>query len=243
MPSTPLFILRNAGIPPENYLDFKKLRQSYIRESGGLDRASKGAIDWLTGLESVKNGYIREMRRGEVFMPGKMYFMDYSPIYKDRPYNTLPLIICLSDTDYPSSQTFLMSVLRFLRIKPEKGHMLGINLNWLPERVKENFVQGYVNLNRSQLLNEMKGNKSMNSKRQIGLGVTYQDLTDLDRQFFFSYAVRNYYKPGIRKAYEISYEFWYLMSTYQPNNNFQNTNISQVYEGYRRYITNKAKTF
>jgi hypothetical protein len=241
MPSTPLYITRNSGQDPESYLKFKKLRQDYIRESGGLEKASKGAFEWLTGLESVKNGYIREMKRGDVFEPGKLYFMDYVPIYKDRPYNTLPLIICLSDTNYPGARGFLQSVLRLFGVRPEKNHLLGINLNWLPEKVKENFVQGYVNLARGQLLTEMKGNKAMNVKRQSGLKITYEDLKNLNNDFFFSYAVRNYYKPGIRKAYEISYEYWYLMTTLQPNRNFKNISILQVYDGYRRYIINKSQ--
>ncbi len=243
MPSTPLLIqifqteqLKKA----EDYLKIKKRRENFVKEAKSLSNASKAAIDWLEASESTKNLRIEKITESSKYQPGKMYVFDYpNPLWPDEPYDQKPVVICLGETGRDAARLSAGFQGKFDRkYIYEPGYMIGININWLPEIMKPNFLQEWFNFFKPQLLQQFTSPKGLDVKQQTELQFKYSDLFPLEKTFFFSYAIKMYHKPSIKNPYELTYENWYLASCIIPKF-FKNTSLGQVTEGYRQYIRNK----
>lgn len=243
MPSTPLLIqifqteqLKKA----EDYLKIKKRRDNFIKEAKSLSNASKAATDWLDESEATKNLRVEKISEGSQYQPGKLYVFDYpNPLWPEEPYDQKPIVICLGETGRDAGRLSAGFQGKFDRkYIYEPGYMIGININWLPEIMKPNFLQEWFNFFKPQLLQQFTAPKGLNVKQQTALQFKYSDLFPLEKTFYFSYAIKMYHKPSIKKPYELTYEHWYLASCIIPKF-FKNTNLGQVTEGYRQYIRNK----
>jgi hypothetical protein len=243
MPNTPLLIhIRETQKLSRvaDYLQIKKRRDTYIREAKSLDNASVTALKWVEDVESIKNTSVKQIKNTDRFIPGKMYLMDYpNPIWPEEPYDKKPIIICLGETGRDANRLSEGFQGKFNRkYIYEPGYMIGININFLPEIVKSNFLQGWFDLFKPQLLQQFNTENGLKVEKQKGLQFKYNDLFSLEKTFFFSYAIRMYSKPHIKKAYELTYENWHLASCIIPKY-FQHTNLTLVTEAYQQYIRNK----
>lgn len=244
MPSTPLLIhlyqteqLKRA----DDYLKVKKRREDFIKEAKSLSNASNAAEDWIQESESTKNSRVKKITNSDQYQPGKLYVFDYSdPLWPNEPHDQKPVVICLGETGRDSGRLSAGFQGKFSRkYIYEPGYMIGININWLPEIMKPNFLQEWFYFFRPQLMQQFIDNKSLNVRQQTALQFRYSDLFALEKTFYFSYAIKMYHKASIKEAYELTYENWFLASCIIPRF-FKNTNLVQVTEGYRQYIRNKS---
>lgn len=243
MPNTPLLIhiyetqrLKKVA----DYLKIKKRRETYIKEAKGSSNASQTAVDWVQEFESTKNSSVKLLKSSDHFVPGKMYLFDYpKPLWPNEPYDQKPIVICLGETGRDSGRLEAGFQGKFDRkYIYQSGYMIGININFLPEIVKSNFLQGWFNAFKPQLLQQFSTENGLNVNKQKALQFKYDDLFPLEKTFYFSYAIRMYSTQQITKAYELTYENWHLASCIIPKF-FKNTNLSLVTEGYQKYIRNK----
>lgn len=247
MPSTPLLIhiyetQRLAKVA--EYLKIKKRRETFIREAKSLTNASKAALDWVEEVESTKNSSVRHITASDQFVPGKMYLFDYpNPLWPEEPFDQKPIVICLGETGRDARRLEAGFQGKFNRkYIYEPGYMIGININFIPEIAKANFLQGWFDAFKPQLLQQFNTENGLNVKKQKALQFKYDDLFPLEKTFYFSYAIRMYSKPQIKKAYELTYENWHLASCIIPKY-FKHTNLTMVTEGYRQYIRNKRSKY
>jgi hypothetical protein len=243
MPSTPLLIhiYESQKLSKvSEYLQIKKRRATFIKEAKSLDKASKAALAWAREIESTKNSTVKPMKPTDTFIPGKMYLFDYPhPVNPEDPFDKKPVMICLGETGKDKRRLEAGFLGKFDRpYIYEPGHIIGINLNYIPELVKPNFLQGWFNYFKPQLLQQFHDPRSLNVKKQQALQFKYRDLFPLEKTFYFSYAIRMYDKNLIKKAYELTYENWHIASCIIPKY-LTHTNLTLVTEGYRQYIRNK----
>ena len=222
MPSTPLdFIIKGVGILDP--MEIKKNRGMYIKESKSLPIASKGAIEWYEESETFKNFQIKRIRTGEELKLGKLYFFDYDPLDRNQIYDIKPLIISLG------------------RIGAKDGSVeTGINLNYFPENVKSAILDFYFRIFANRLRREVRSSSAYNVQKQNGIGITWEELAPLEKRLRISYGVKNYKIGRMTDISEFTYESWYQMTTYQPNVDFRNATLAEVYRNYFEYIKNKA---
>lgn len=222
MPSTPLsFILKAAGVLDP--IEIKKNRDMYIKESKSLQLASNGAIEWYEDTETSKNFQIKNLRPGEPLKIGKLYFFEYDPLDNKQIYDTKPLIISLGRTGARDGSV-----------------ETGINLNYFPENIKSAILDFYFRTFSNRIKGEIRGNKAYNVEKQQAINITWDELAAIEKRLFISYGVKNYKIGRIADISEFTYESWYQMSTYQPNTDFRNATVGEVYRDYFRYIKNKT---
>lgn len=243
MPSTPLLIHIYESqylTRTTDYLKIKSRRENFIKEAKSLDNASRAALDWVEETESIKNSTVKLLKNSDQFQPGKMYLMDYpNPLWPEEPYDKKPVLICLGETGRDANRLSAGFLGKFDRkYIYEPGYMIGININYMPEIVKPNFLQGWFNFFKPQMLQQFSSQNGLDVKKQKALQFKYSDLFPLEKTFYFSYAIRMYSKKQIKKAYELTYENWHLASCIIPKS-FERTNLNLVTEGYRQYIRNK----
>lgn len=243
MPNTPLLIHVHETEQKKKLSDYLKIRarrEGFIKDAKGLDNASAVALEWLRDSKTSKNSRIKKIEDVRGYIPGKMYVFDYpDPLYPMEPYDQKPVVICLGETGRDSARLMAGFTGRYYReylTKP--GYMIGININFIPEPIKPHFLQGWVDFFKPQLMMQFQSPRGLNVERQTALQFKYSDLFSLEKTFFFSYAIRMYYLPGINNGTELTYENWYLASCIIPRS-FKGTNLSQIGEGYREYIRNK----
>jgi hypothetical protein len=243
MPNTPLLIhiyetqkLAKAA----EYLKIKKRREAFVKEAKSLSNASNVALSWVEEVESIKNSTVKQLKDTDQFVPGKMYLFDYpNPLWPEEPFDQKPIVICLGETGRDSNRLEAGFQGKFSRkYIYEPGYMIGININFIPEIAKPNFLQAWFDAFKPQLLQQFNSENGLNVKKQKALQFKYNDLFPLEKTFFFSYAIRMYSKPQIKKAYELTYENWHLASCIIPKY-FKGTNLALVSEGYQQYIRNK----
>lgn len=247
MPSTPILIHIYESEKQKKASDYLKIRQrreQFIKDAKGLDNASNAVQDWLKESRTTKNSRIKKIEDVTGYMPGKMYVFDYpDPLYPMEPYDQKPVVICLGETGRDSARLMAGFFGRYYReylTKP--GYMIGININYIPEQIKPHFLQGWVDFFKPQLMMQFQSPRGLNVNLQTALQFKYSDLFSLEKTFFFSYAIRMYYLPGINNGTELTYENWHLASCIVPRF-FKGTNLVQIEAGYREYIRNKITKY
>ena len=165
----------------------KKQIKELTRESGSKRAARLVAEKWFT--ESVGNRQLKEATYVRTrFEPGKIYVFNYSPITKDLPwYDMNPVVLAIERVD---------------------DNDLGVNLNLLPVRVKEQLLDDLYRRSESAIKNASKGSKTLNAKTQTALRITYDGMKSYLKQSGCDFAIRQY-KPN-RKSRQavVSYNRW-----------------------------------
>lgn len=239
MPNTPLLIHAFQS-RLNNYINIKKSRDLFITEAKGFNTASNAVLNWIEDKQNIKNLSIKKIKNADKYQPGKMYYMEYpNPLWPNEPFDAKPLIICLGETGKDSnilSAGFQGKFDRKYIYQP--GYMIGININFIPESIKSNFLQTWFNFFEPQLESQFKSSLGLNVEKQTGLRFIYSDLFPIEKKIYFSYAVRMYKKAQIKSSLELTYENWYLASCIAPRS-FRGTDLTTVNENYKRYIKNK----
>jgi len=179
--------------------DFEKDLESYIKENKGRKRASKRS---QIDLYKVSKSF------GGILNPGKMYIFNYyTP--DEAEYDTNPIVIGLGRSD--------------------DGNQLGLNLHYIPYRVRVQLIQRIYTSFDSFIKQQIKG-------RGLGNPTLQQPITQLNWDnlkasygnfFNLNYAVRQYRVDRMKKPLVIGFENWYLGAV-NDENMFYGTTILEA---------------
>lgn len=157
------------------------------RSAGGKKKARRLAEDWYD--DSLKSRRITEVvATRQRFLPGKIYTFEYDPITENLPwFDQNPVVLAIERVD---------------------GNDLGINLNLLPVRIKEQLLDDLYTRLEGQIKNASSGNRFNNAQQQRPLRITYSGMKAYLKRYGFDFAIRQY-KPNrkFRQAV-VSYENW-----------------------------------
>lgn len=161
----------------------KKQINDLVKEHGSRKAARSFADNWYEkGRRDRSVTEVSNVR--ERFRPGKIYSFSYSPITEDLPwYDRHPVVLAL---DTPNDND------------------LGVNLNLLPIRIKEQLLDDLYDALSGQI-RSAKGNNAANDRP---LRITYDGVKAYLDRYGFGFAIRQY-KPN-RKTRQsvISYDSW-----------------------------------
>lgn len=158
-----------------------------IKEAGSKSRARSEAEDWYN--EAVRSRGIKEATRIRTrFQPGKIYVFEYDPITENLPwFDQNPVVLALERVD---------------------GNDLGINLNLLPVRLKEQLMDDLYDRMEGQINNASTGNKNRNATAQSPLRITYDGMKSYLRRYGYDFAIRQYKPNRKRRQAVVSYQNW-----------------------------------
>lgn len=204
-----------------------KRYKDYIKASGGKNKAEREALSWLTeAAKDRTNEELVELQSSHVFMPGKMYMFQYNAkTYLDPlPYfDTKPTIISLGVNT---------NVKPFIEI--------GININYLPDKVAEKFLNKLAEGFDSQLNESTRGRKSYSADSQDALRINYSIIKPLIEAYHLGFAVKNYIPTRKGKIKSISYENWHK-GILIDQDGFKGATRAKVHRDYGQYIKDKLK--
>lgn len=195
-----------------------KIRE-LVKESGGRNKAKKFAEQWFETSKKKMNEKQVIVTRDK-FQPGKIYVFRYDdPKYKTTLewWDRNPVVLALYT---------------------EGENDLGINLNLLPVKIKEQLLDFiYDRLEGLIKLNTM-GNRANNAERQKHLSLTYTVAKSFLERFGFDFAIRQYIPSRKANQAVVAYEKWPEMALCD----FIDINggtISQVQAMYRNHLRKK----
>jgi hypothetical protein len=197
----------------------KKRIKELVKESGGRNRAKKSAELWFETSRRKMNEKQVVFTRDK-FQPGKIYVFRYDdPKYKNTLewWDRNPVV---------------------LAIYSEEENDLGINLNLLPIKIKEELLDFiYDRLEGLIKLNTM-GNRANNAERQRHLSLTYTVAKSFLERFGFDFAIRQYIPSRKANQAVVAYEKWPEVALCD----FIDINggtITQVHAMYRNHLRKK----
>ena len=158
-----------------------------IGEFGSRAKAKKKAMEWYQkALKSFRNNAV--VKKGERFLPGKIYVFRYdTPVTENLQWwDRNPVVLALDS---------------------QNKNDLGINLNLIPEEVKETILNElHIKLN-GQIKTETT-RASQNASAQGQLNLTYDGAKRFLDQYGLGFAIRQY-KPELKgKQAIVYYENW-----------------------------------
>lgn len=187
--------------------DFNKTLDKYVKDNKGPVLASRQS------QKDMSNQGLRSLGR---FKIGKMYsFRYFTP---DEPkYDTYPLIISLGAY--------------------QDGHILGLNLHYLPYTVRVDFVSRIIKSYTSFFSRQIAGNIIKNPRLQPALnGFNYNSLNEaFGSRYNFKHAIHMYKLDRIGSPIIIGYENWHL-GVVNNENYFIGTNINEAQALYYKNI-------
>ncbi len=206
--------------------DFKKLYNAFIKHHGGVNKAKKYAKTWLERERKfpiVNTSPDLRVYKGRM-EAGKIYNYKYNPKTKDdlAYYDKNPLVLALG----PSRQY--------------KGLDIGINLNFLPPKVKLNLMTIVYNNSKSKIRRSRKKYSGI-----IRKGKTPNPIKDeYSSKFWYtvakrlipkelSWAIRSYYADRRSKTVVISYNKWQEVSVLDIAD-MEGITLQKAYELYAR---------
>jgi hypothetical protein len=155
-----------------------------VKEHGSKKAARSFADSWYeSSRKSRKLDEVTSVR--EQFKPGKIYSFEYrDPITKDLPWFDMhPVVLALDSNN---------------------SNDLGVNLNLLPIRVKEQMLD--------DLYESLKGQKNSSNGRKAAndrpLRKTYDGIKAYLDRFGFGFAIRQYKPERNRNQAVITYKSW-----------------------------------
>ena len=195
-----------------------KIRE-LVKESGGRNRAKKSSEQLFeTSMKKIIEKQVVVTR--DKFQPGKIYVFRYDdPKYKTTLewWDRNPVVLALY---------------------AEGENDLGINLNLLPVKIKEELLDFiYDRLEGLIKLNTM-GNRANNAERQRHLSLTYTVAKSFLERFGFDFAIRQYIPSRKANQAVVAYEKWPEMALCD----FIDINggtITQVQAMYRNHLRKK----
>lgn len=154
----------------------------------GKTRARKIAEEWFSdSLRSRKEDTVVSTRTA--FEPGKIYVFEYAPVTKNLPwFDKNPVVLAMDPT--PS------------------GDDIGVNLNLLPIRIKEQMLDDLYNNLEGQIKSASSGSKENHAKRQRALRITYDGVKNYLDQYGFGFAIRRYKRNRKTRQAVVSYNRW-----------------------------------
>ena len=162
----------------------KREIQKMIKLHGSKRAARSFADDWYDkGRNDRKVNEVSSVR--ERFQPGKIYSFEYKdPITKDLPwFDKHPVVLALDS---------------------KNKNDMGVNLNLLPIRVKEQMLDDLYEAMKGQ----MAGAKGSNAARDRGIRVTYDGVKAYLDRFGFGFAIRQYIVERKQSQATITYKAW-----------------------------------
>lgn len=157
------------------------------REAGSKKAARKRAEDWFE--ESVKDRRITEAKyTRNRFQPGKIYVFEYNPITENLPwFDKNPVVLAIEQVD---------------------GNDLGINLNLLPVKLKEQLLEDLYNRLENQIDASGSKRKASDAEKQKPLRITYDGMKAYLKRFGFDFAIRQYIPNRKINQAVVSYDKW-----------------------------------
>jgi len=164
------------------------------------------------------------------FIPGKIYILDYDPLYKNVLdfYDRKPIIIC--------NKTF----------HTKTGNLIlqGINLNFLPEPVRvqtlDSFYEAFENDIQKSYEMGMMGKVNLNISKIVSFFNEWVQVMGLFKKaggVDYSYAYRNYIIPRIAKVRYIEYQHWEWLP-FLRTEDIIGLSVSQIYKQYYNSLKN-----
>jgi len=157
------------------------------KEAGSKSKARSASEKWFK--ESSKSRSLTEAQQTRSrFEPGKIYVFDYKPITKDLPwFDASPLVLALE----------------------HKGENdLGINLNLLPNKIKEELLDTLYDRMKGQIKNATSGKRGENALRQAPLRITYEGMSAYLKRYGYDFAIRQYVPNRKIRQTVVSYTKW-----------------------------------
>ena len=197
---------------------------TYYKESNrGYINTVNLTKDWYNAINesNYKDNSVLKFKSNTIFEIGKIYKFKYIPILKDKLlfYDLQPLILYLGID--------------------ENNLYNGINLNLLPIKFRENFLDKiYTKFYRE--INREIFRFPMDSKKQSPLSIKYDILEKIFKIDYFKFAYRTYYFSNMKNITVFSYENWYRI-LYLEDYKFKKQNVKQIYKLFNTYFKNKSK--
>jgi len=158
--------------------------QKMIKLHGSKRAARSFADEWYDkGRSNRKVTEVSNVR--ERFQPGKIYSFVYKdPITKDLPwFDQHPVVLALDS---------------------KNKNDMGVNLNLLPIRVKEQMLDELYEAMKGQIA----GAKGANAGRERGIRVTYDGVKAWLDRFGFGFAIRQYIVERKQLQATVAYTAW-----------------------------------
>ena len=189
---------------------FDKLEREAFR--GGIQARTKESMRWfrtrVSQMKSVnRTSLMKDARNRKRFIYGDMYMYMYDPKHKRTLpyYDRFPLTI---------------------PIEPAKGGFLGLNLHYLPQTLRAQFLD--------QLYDRTNNTKFDESTR---FNVTYKMLKGLSGKPYFKACVKHYLTSQIRSSFAIVDSADWEIAIFLPTESFRKSSMENVWKESRKKIS------
>lgn len=153
------------------------------KEAGGKTKAKKAAEEWFVkSSTSIREGSVQ--RTGQRFRPGKIYVFRYENPKWAFWWDSNPVVLALNPAD--------------------NGNDMGINLNMLPNSVKEELLDFIY----EQYQGFIKGQTLKQAKSQANLSLTYEGAKSFLSRYGFDFAIRQYIPNRKSNQAVVGYDNW-----------------------------------
>ena len=213
--------------------ELKNRIKDQLKEFGGMKKAHEYAIDWLNTMEeNTVNESVAVLKgRYSKFEVGKMYIFRY----KAKTY--------LDPLPYYDMHPVIISLGRNKKTKPYIE--MGININYLPDKVRMLFLNALYNLYKVQIHDRTLGNKYQEARKQkpltMSTGRYARALMMIIKKYHLEFAIKNYIPQRKKKILGISYENWHMGYFLLDNKNFKGATTPMVHRHYATYVRKKLQ--
>jgi hypothetical protein len=159
-----------------------------LSKNGGRAKAIRTAEKWFKN--SLKARKIKEVARVRTrFEPGKIYVFRYDdPVTENLPWwDRAPVVLAIEQVG---------------------SNDLGVNLNLLPTRFKETFLDTLYDRMSGQIKSASSGATSNDAERQRPLRITYKGMKAFLDSEGYGFALRQYKPERITEKSVVAYEKW-----------------------------------
>lgn len=158
--------------------------QAFINGAGGITRASLLAADMMTG--EISGDFVKKQLPRLDF--GKIHLFRYDPKYKDELayYDRRPLVLCLGPNEY--------------------GNDLGVNLHFLPKRVRWRFLDAVHDRYKSDMARAIGTSK--NALEEAEVRIAYNLVEDILVSTRSKAAIRSYIPSRRTDTTVVSFRSW-----------------------------------
>lgn len=157
------------------------------KEAGSKKSARQFAEKWYK--DSLAKKSVTEVQYVPTpFHRGKIYVFEYDPITENLPwYDQNPIVLALNAVE---------------------GDDIGINLNLLPVKIKEQLLDDLYTRLEGQIKSASSGPAAKNATTQRPLVITYQGAKAYLDRYGFGFAIRRYKINRKTKQAVVSYQNW-----------------------------------
>ena len=168
--------------------ELRKNIKELIIESGSKIKAKRSAESWFeNGKKKSKEKSIQSTSNR--FLPGKIYVFRYSPKYIDKLpwFDSNPVVLALNSVD---------------------NNDLGINLNLLPIKVKEDMLDRIYGVYSDEIASQSVGGRKNDATRQGMLSINWEESKAYLKATGYDFAIRQYIPSRKSNQAVVSYENW-----------------------------------